>query len=123
MFFLCDVIYSIHVNITHITLQNFPILGYRENSLYEMSWFLTSYSSFWSFEYGGLFHIYSQVMEGGEIKQAGEYEQILVTGQTFEQLVNAHMEAMTSADPINYPASVGSQWSDIILLGCRLQVH
>ena len=55
-------------------------------------------------------------MEGGEIKQAGGYEQILVTGQTFEQLVNAHMEAMTSTDPMNYPASFGSQQTDIILL-------
>lgn len=53
------------------------------------------------------------VMEGGEIKQAGGYEQILVAGQTFEQLVNAHKEAMNSADPINYPASVGSQRTDL----------
>ena len=55
-------------------------------------------------------------MEGGEIKQAWGYEQILVTGQTFEQLVNAHMESMTSADPMNYPASFGSQQIDIIPL-------
>lgn len=53
------------------------------------------------------------VMEGGEIKQAGSYEKILTAGQTFEQLVNAHKEAMTSADPMNYPASVGSQQTDI----------
>ena len=55
-------------------------------------------------------------MEGGEIKQVGGYYQILVIGQTFEQPVNAHMEAMTSADPMNYPASLGSQQTDIIPL-------
>ena len=55
-------------------------------------------------------------MEGGEIKRAWGYEQILVTGQTFQQLVNAHMEAMTYADPMNYPASFGSQQTNIIPL-------
>ena len=55
-------------------------------------------------------------MEGGETKQARGYEKILVTRQTFEQLVNAHMEAMTYADPMNYPASFGSQQTDIIPL-------
>ena len=29
MFFLCDMVYSIHVNVTHITLQHLPILGCR----------------------------------------------------------------------------------------------
>jgi ABC-type multidrug transport system fused ATPase/permease subunit len=53
------------------------------------------------------------VMEGGEIKQAESYEQILTAGQTFEQLVNAHKEAMTYTDQMNYPASVGSQRTDI----------
>ena len=55
-------------------------------------------------------------MDGAEIKQARGYEKILVTGQTFERLVNAHMEAMTSTDPMNYPASFGSQQIDIIPL-------
>ncbi|GLJ30778.1 hypothetical protein SUGI_0610560 [Cryptomeria japonica] len=47
------------------------------------------------------------VMEGGEIKQAGSYHQILAAGETFEQLVNAHKEAMvsTSNAPMNNQAS------------------
>ena len=37
-----------------------------------------------------------QVMEGGEIEQARSYNQILVVGETFEQLVNGHKQAMVS---------------------------
>ncbi|KAF6164729.1 hypothetical protein GIB67_040981 [Kingdonia uniflora] len=41
------------------------------------------------------------VMEDGRITQSGSYEQLLTAGIAFEQLVNAHKEAMTVFDPEN----------------------
>mgnify|MGYP000639145422 FL=1 len=35
-------------------------------------------------------------MQGGEIQQSGRYADLLHAGETFEQLVNAHQEALTS---------------------------
>eukprot|EP01018_Ginkgo_biloba_P002830 Gb_14727 [translate_table: standard] len=54
------------------------------------------------------------VLEGGEVKQAGSYEQLLATGLIFKQLVNAHKEAMISVDPTNDPRSpIETQVPDI----------
>ncbi|XP_043721902.1 ABC transporter C family member 8-like [Telopea speciosissima] len=39
------------------------------------------------------------VMEGGEIIQMGSYKDLLTAGTAFEQLVNAHKDAMTVLDP------------------------
>ncbi|MCO5578470.1 hypothetical protein L7F22_032313 [Adiantum nelumboides] len=36
------------------------------------------------------------VMQGGEIQQSGRYHDLLHAGETFEQLVNAHQDALTS---------------------------
>ena len=35
-------------------------------------------------------------MQGGEIQQSGRYADLLHAGETFEQLVNAHQEALTN---------------------------
>jgi ATP-binding cassette subfamily C (CFTR/MRP) protein 1 len=40
-------------------------------------------------------------MQGGEITQSGSYEELLTAGMAFEQLVNAHRDAMTALDPSN----------------------
>lgn len=42
-----------------------------------------------------------KVMEGGEITCSGSYKELLSTGTTFEQLVNAHKEAITTLEPTN----------------------
>ncbi|XP_043705213.1 ABC transporter C family member 8-like [Telopea speciosissima] len=39
------------------------------------------------------------VMEGGEITQMGNYEELLTSGTAFEQLVNAHKNATTMLNP------------------------
>ncbi|XP_062153987.1 ABC transporter C family member 8-like [Alnus glutinosa] len=39
------------------------------------------------------------VMEGGQITQSGSYEELLMAGTAFEQLVNAHRDAMTVLNP------------------------
>eukprot|EP00250_Pteridium_aquilinum_P021401 c25110_g1_i1 orf=587-2797(+) len=36
------------------------------------------------------------VMQGGEIQQSGRYHDLLQAGETFEQLVNAHQDALTN---------------------------
>ncbi|XP_042491157.1 LOW QUALITY PROTEIN: ABC transporter C family member 8-like [Macadamia integrifolia] len=41
------------------------------------------------------------VMEGGEIIQIGSYKELLTVGTAFEQLVNAHKDAITVLDPEN----------------------
>ncbi|KAF6164724.1 hypothetical protein GIB67_040976 [Kingdonia uniflora] len=38
------------------------------------------------------------VIEGGEVTQSGSYKELLTAGTTFEQLVNAHKNAMTNFD-------------------------
>lgn len=38
-------------------------------------------------------------MEGGQITQSGSYEELLMAGTAFEQLVNAHRDAMTVLNP------------------------
>ncbi|XP_031092153.1 LOW QUALITY PROTEIN: ABC transporter C family member 8-like [Ipomoea triloba] len=40
------------------------------------------------------------VMEGGEITQSGSYNELLMTGMAFEQLLNAHKKAVNSFDPV-----------------------
>ncbi|XAR49952.1 Xenobiotic-transporting ATPase [Bertholletia excelsa] len=39
------------------------------------------------------------VMEGGKVTQSGSYQELLMAGTAFEQLVNAHRNAVTGADP------------------------
>ncbi|XP_075667040.1 ABC transporter C family member 8-like isoform X2 [Castanea sativa] len=41
------------------------------------------------------------VMNGGQITQSGSYEELLKAGTAFEQLVNAHRDAITGLDPSN----------------------
>ncbi|KAJ8643276.1 hypothetical protein MRB53_005024 [Persea americana] len=41
------------------------------------------------------------VMEGGRITQSGSYVELLKAGTAFEQLVNAHHDAMTAFDSVN----------------------
>lgn len=40
-------------------------------------------------------------MQGGKITQSGSYEDLVTAGMAFEQLVNAHRDAMTLLDPSN----------------------
>nr|GMD37227.1 ABC transporter C family member 8 [Ipomoea batatas] len=40
------------------------------------------------------------VMEGGEITQSGSYNELLMTGMAFEQLLNAHKKAVNAFDPV-----------------------
>ncbi|CAB4272419.1 unnamed protein product [Prunus armeniaca] len=42
------------------------------------------------------------VMQGGQITQSGSYESLLTAGTAFEQLVNAHRDAVTTLGPSNY---------------------
>ncbi|KAH8514551.1 hypothetical protein Peur_058121 [Populus x canadensis] len=41
------------------------------------------------------------VMEGGKITQSGSYEELLMAGTAFEQLINAHKDAMTLLGPLS----------------------
>ncbi|XP_065866716.1 ABC transporter C family member 8 isoform X2 [Euphorbia lathyris] len=41
------------------------------------------------------------VMEGGKITQSGSYEGLLTAGTAFEQLVNAHKDAITELGPLH----------------------
>ncbi|XVE51964.1 hypothetical protein DITRI_Ditri02bG0081900 [Diplodiscus trichospermus] len=41
------------------------------------------------------------VMEGGKIAQSGSYEELLMAGTAFEQLVNAHRDAITVLGSLN----------------------
>ncbi|XP_021829664.1 ABC transporter C family member 8-like isoform X2 [Prunus avium] len=42
------------------------------------------------------------VMQDGQITQSGSYESLLTAGTAFEQLVNAHRDAVTTLGPSNY---------------------
>ncbi|KAM3326369.1 ABC transporter C family member 8 [Capsicum chacoense] len=42
------------------------------------------------------------VMQGGQITQSGSYNELLMTGMAFEQLVNAHRDAVAGLDPLTY---------------------
>ncbi|KAH0736468.1 hypothetical protein KY285_012175 [Solanum tuberosum] len=42
------------------------------------------------------------VMEGGQITQSGSYNELLMSGMAFEQLVNAHRDAVAGLDPRTY---------------------
>ncbi|KAF6164725.1 hypothetical protein GIB67_040977 [Kingdonia uniflora] len=52
------------------------------------------------------------VMEGGEVAQSGNYEALLTAGTAFEQLVNAHKDAMTVFNPGNSEKLYESQKID-----------
>jgi len=41
-------------------------------------------------------------MEGGQITQSGSYNELLMSGMAFEQLVNAHRDAVAGLDPRTY---------------------
>nr|KJB61129.1 hypothetical protein B456_009G342400 [Gossypium raimondii] len=41
------------------------------------------------------------VMDGGQITQLGSYEELLMAGTTFEQLVNAHRDSITALGSLN----------------------
>lgn len=41
-------------------------------------------------------------MQGGQITQSGSYNELLMTGMAFEQLVNAHRDAVAGLDPLTY---------------------
>ncbi|PRQ51285.1 putative xenobiotic-transporting ATPase [Rosa chinensis] len=53
------------------------------------------------------------VMEGGRITQSGSYDGLLTKGTAFEQLVNAHRDAVTTLDSPNYQTQE-SEKEDII---------
>jgi hypothetical protein len=53
-------------------------------------------------------------MEGGEITQSGSYEELLTAGMAFEQLVNAHRDAVTVLDPLNNKSHGELQKVDIV---------
>ncbi|KAM3356161.1 hypothetical protein P3S68_022875 [Capsicum galapagoense] len=42
------------------------------------------------------------VMQGGQITQSGSYNELLMSGMAFEQLVNAHRDAVAGLDPLTY---------------------
>ncbi|KAL8232426.1 hypothetical protein R6Q57_002204 [Mikania cordata] len=42
------------------------------------------------------------VMQDGQITQSGNYENVLMAGTSFEQLVNAHKEAVTGLNPSSF---------------------
>lgn len=42
-----------------------------------------------------------QVMESGKITQSGSYEELLIAGTAFEQLINAHKDSITLSGPLN----------------------
>ncbi|XP_055832204.1 ABC transporter C family member 8 isoform X2 [Solanum dulcamara] len=42
------------------------------------------------------------VMEDGQITQSGSYNELLMSGMAFEQLVNAHIDVVAGLDPLTY---------------------
>ncbi|XP_059286329.1 ABC transporter C family member 8 [Lycium ferocissimum] len=42
------------------------------------------------------------VMESGQITQSGSYDELLMSGMAFEQLVNAHKNVVAGLDPLTY---------------------
>lgn len=53
-------------------------------------------------------------MDGGRMTQSGSYKDLLTEGTTFEQLVNAHRDAITTLDPSNYQTQKESEKEDMI---------
>lgn len=53
-------------------------------------------------------------MEGGKITQSGSYEELLTAGTAFEQLVNAHRDAMTGLGRSADTSQGESQNGDIV---------
>ncbi|KAI9109511.1 hypothetical protein K1719_019565 [Acacia pycnantha] len=60
------------------------------------------------------------VMEGGVVTQSGCYEDLLTEGTAFEQLVNAHREAISGADQNN---EVPGEFEDVINVLQPLESH
>ncbi|VVA24252.1 PREDICTED: ABC transporter [Prunus dulcis] len=54
------------------------------------------------------------VMEGGKVTQSGSYESLLTAGTAFEQLVNAHKDAVTTLGPSNYQSQGESEKGDMV---------
>ncbi|PON35730.1 ATP-binding cassette containing protein [Parasponia andersonii] len=54
------------------------------------------------------------VMENGIITQSGSYEDLLKAGTTFQQLVNAHKDAITTLGPLNDEGQREPQVADVI---------
>ncbi|PQM33366.1 ABC transporter C family member 8-like isoform X2 [Prunus yedoensis var. nudiflora] len=54
------------------------------------------------------------VMEGGKVTQSGRYESLLTVGTAFEQLVNAHKDAVTTLGPSNYQSQGESEKGDMV---------
>ena len=52
-------------------------------------------------------------MQGGEVTQSGSYEELLKTGTAFEQLVNAHRNAVTALDAKNNESNSESQKGNV----------
>ncbi|GMN37023.1 hypothetical protein TIFTF001_006472 [Ficus carica] len=54
------------------------------------------------------------VMEGGQITQSGSFEELLKVGTTFEQLLNAHIDAKTTLGPSYDEGEGESQMGDVV---------
>ncbi|XP_024179439.1 ABC transporter C family member 8 isoform X2 [Rosa chinensis] len=54
------------------------------------------------------------VMERGQVTQSGSYESLLTAGTAFEQLVNAHRDAVTTLGPSNNQSQVEPEKTDMI---------
>ncbi|CAB4272422.1 unnamed protein product [Prunus armeniaca] len=54
------------------------------------------------------------VIEGGQVTQSGSYESLLTAGTAFEQLVNAHKDAVTTLGPSNYQSQGESEKGDMV---------
>ena len=53
-------------------------------------------------------------MEDGKITESGGYEELLKAGTTFEQLVNAHKDAITTLGPLNDEGQRESHMVDVV---------
>ncbi|KAJ9179309.1 hypothetical protein P3X46_011116 [Hevea brasiliensis] len=54
------------------------------------------------------------VMDGGQITQSGSYEQLLMAGTAFEQLMNAHKDSITALGASNYQSQGKSLTVDTV---------
>ncbi|KAK9281825.1 hypothetical protein L1049_004731 [Liquidambar formosana] len=52
------------------------------------------------------------VMEGGQVTQSGSYDELLMAGMAFEQLVNAHKNVITALGPSDHESQGESQKVD-----------
>ncbi|XP_044478814.1 ABC transporter C family member 8-like [Mangifera indica] len=52
------------------------------------------------------------VLEGGQVIQSGSYQELFLAGTAFEQLVNAHRDAITVLDPANNEGQEGAAKED-----------